>query len=664
MTAGEHFERVAVVYESLRTTDEAPVRAIGQLLPGRPVTGLDIGCGTGRYTRLLRGLLPDGSLLAAADVSAAMLAQLRAASRGHAVGVVPLLAAAEQLPLRTASLDLVTAFNCVHHFDLGRFLAAAARVLQPGGQLFIYTRTPQQNARTIWGRYFPGFTEHEQRLHSQAAIRDAVRRTDGLTMIATQTFQHPRTSTAERLGAQAQGRHYSTFSFYTPQELRAAIATFLARLPGPEVCWVDEHLLVIAGASRHDQAEPDGPASLANQAIKDQALQISAGRASEAPNRRPGGRAQITPIWSAARDRRPYVVTSAERRFADALVASRPPSQDGIRAGGACAIRGCAHRRRWPVRCAHPARSRARGRAPGAPRPTVWRRWACWWTDKLIWRRRDTLAGSGGAPSGRGRQMNVFTVDLANQPGELARLCEAMAGRGINLVLSAIAREDGGTVAFIADDEAGAQEVLDGAGLQYAMRPALTIRMENQPGTGAATFRKLANAGVNADLLLPVRVSDALFFAVICVDDQDKARQAPGAQVIPPGPRPVALAAVPGPGPGQVRGGHHRCHGHSGTARIPDSRRDRLSSRPPGSRQSLTTDRRTAAIANHKAQDRSDLPHAESPNIHARHDGRPAVMTAFISSSSGPHTRRARPCVVTRRIGQVHPGGRVPPLAA
>jgi SAM-dependent methyltransferase len=247
MTAGDHFERVAVVYESLRTTDEAPVRAIGQLLPGRPVTGLDIGCGTGRYTRLLRELLPDGSLLAASDVSAAMLAQLRAASRGHAVGVVPLLAAAEQLPLRTASLDLVTAFNCVHHFDLARFLAAAARVLQPGGQLFIYTRTPQQNARTIWGRYFPGFTEHEQRLYSQAALRDAVRRTDGLKMVAAQTFQHPRTSTAERLGAQAQGRHYSTFSFYTPQELRAATATFLARLPGPEVSWVDEHLLVIAG---------------------------------------------------------------------------------------------------------------------------------------------------------------------------------------------------------------------------------------------------------------------------------------------------------------------------------------------------------------------------------------------------------------------------------
>ena len=166
--------------------------------------------------------------------------------------MVPLVSAAEELPLRTASLDLVTAFNCVHHFDLGRFLTAVARVLQPDGQLFIYTRTPQQNARTIWGRYFPGFTEHEQRLHSEAAFRDAVRRTDGLTVVATQTFRHPRSSTAGRLRAQAEGHHYSTFSLYTPDELRASIATFLARLPGPEVSWVDEHLLVVVGGSRRN----------------------------------------------------------------------------------------------------------------------------------------------------------------------------------------------------------------------------------------------------------------------------------------------------------------------------------------------------------------------------------------------------------------------------
>ncbi|MGO9144461.1 MAG: class I SAM-dependent methyltransferase [Streptosporangiaceae bacterium] len=285
VTVGDHFDRVAAVYESLRTTDEAPVRWIGRLLPDRPVTGLDIGCGTGRYSRLLRGLLPDGSLLVGSDVSAAMLAQLKAGNHGRAV-VVPLVSAAEELPLRIASLDLVTAFNCVHHFDLGRFLTAVARVLQPDGQLFIYTRTPQQNGRTIWGRYFPGFTEHEQRLHSEAAFRDAVRRTDGLTVVATQTFRHPRSSTAQRLRAQAEGHHYSTFSLYTPDELRASIAAFLARLPSPEVSWTDEHLLVVVGGSRRDQAEPDSSSSPASRAITNRPSRSAPGTPVTAPSRR------------------------------------------------------------------------------------------------------------------------------------------------------------------------------------------------------------------------------------------------------------------------------------------------------------------------------------------------------------------------------------------
>ena len=131
--------------------------------------------------------------------------------------------------------------------------------------------------------------------------------------------------------------------------------------------------------------------------------------------------------------------------------------------------------------------------------------------------------------------MSVFTVELRNQPGELARLCEAMAGRRVNLILCATTCGETGTVAFIADDEASAETALADAGIGYARRPALTIRMENQPGAGAATFRKLAGAGVNADLLVPVRVSDDLFFAVICVDDPDKARRALGVQVISEG---------------------------------------------------------------------------------------------------------------------------------
>ena len=251
MTVEEHFELVAAAYDSLRTTDEAPVRRIRELLPDHPVVGLDLGCGTGRYSRLLQPLLADGSLLAASDVSAAMLAELRVAPDGALV--VPLRCSAEELPIRTASLDLVMAFNSVHHFDLPRFLAETARVLRAGGRLVVYTRTPEQNARTIWGRWFPGFTAHEQRLHGEATLSDAVHRTRGLQLVATQCLRHARSSTPERLRAQVEGRHYSTFSLYQPEELRQALAAFLARLPGPQVSWIDEHLLLIAARSRQSR---------------------------------------------------------------------------------------------------------------------------------------------------------------------------------------------------------------------------------------------------------------------------------------------------------------------------------------------------------------------------------------------------------------------------
>jgi hypothetical protein len=128
--------------------------------------------------------------------------------------------------------------------------------------------------------------------------------------------------------------------------------------------------------------------------------------------------------------------------------------------------------------------------------------------------------------------MSAFAVSLEDQPGELARLCEAMASSGVNLLLCATTYSGSGVVAFIADDEASAQEALDAAGLEYLMRPALTVKLENLPGAGAAAFRKLADTGVNVDLLLPVRISDELFFAVICVDDEAAARTALGDQII------------------------------------------------------------------------------------------------------------------------------------
>ena len=67
--------------------------------------------------------------------------------------------------------------------------------------------------------------------------------------------------------------------------------------------------------------------------------------------------------------------------------------------------------------------------------------------------------------------MSAFTAELDNHPGELARLCEAMASSGVNLLLCATTHGGSGVVAFIADDEAAAQAALDSAGIEYLLRP-------------------------------------------------------------------------------------------------------------------------------------------------------------------------------------------------
>jgi len=101
-----------------------------------------------------------------------------------------------------------------------------------------------------------------------------------------------------------------------------------------------------------------------------------------------------------------------------------------------------------------------------------------------------------------------------------------MAARKINMLLCAVSEGDRGTVAFLVDDERAAGTALHDAGFDFLERPAITVRMDHLPGEGAAAFRRLADAGVNLELLLPVQVSKEEFFAVLCVDDVDSARAA------------------------------------------------------------------------------------------------------------------------------------------
>jgi hypothetical protein len=127
--------------------------------------------------------------------------------------------------------------------------------------------------------------------------------------------------------------------------------------------------------------------------------------------------------------------------------------------------------------------------------------------------------------------MKIYTVELKNQPGELAHVCEVLGRGGINIEVSGSTMGDRGTVCFTANDEPAAAAALEGAGIEYAEHPALTVTCADQPGQAAKFARKLANADVNVEWLLPISICQGELELAVCVDDIDAARDALTGQV-------------------------------------------------------------------------------------------------------------------------------------
>ncbi|MFE2288037.1 class I SAM-dependent methyltransferase [Streptomyces sp. NPDC059443] len=109
---------------------EAAAGAVLGLLPPATATLLDLGCGTGIVTTRIASARP-GTRVFGADASYGMAAM--ALSRGVPV----VLGSAARLPVRSGSLDAVTAIWLLHLLRepgaVATVVAEAARVLRPGG---------------------------------------------------------------------------------------------------------------------------------------------------------------------------------------------------------------------------------------------------------------------------------------------------------------------------------------------------------------------------------------------------------------------------------------------------------------------------------------------------------------------------------------------------
>ncbi|MEE9217736.1 MAG: class I SAM-dependent methyltransferase [Acidobacteriota bacterium] len=246
----DHFSRVSGAYNELRTTDPEPIDTIRGRLGGRgPLRGADIGCGGGRYDLLLLRQI-EGLHLICNDVNGAMVEETERYLRSHGIGnFSTLVSDVASLELPEGSLDCILTFNAIHHFDPLLFLSKACRALNSGGQAFIYTRLRSQNARSVWGRFFPGFARVEDRLYELSDVEAWSQAEKDLRLASIDFFRFRRLASLDQLLQRASGRHYSTFSLFAAEEFERSLAGFQERIRKSfvncdRVEWFDENVII------------------------------------------------------------------------------------------------------------------------------------------------------------------------------------------------------------------------------------------------------------------------------------------------------------------------------------------------------------------------------------------------------------------------------------
>ncbi|WP_251329482.1 class I SAM-dependent methyltransferase [Haloplanus pelagicus] len=187
------WDAIATTYARRRDPTGSDAELLGDLrdsLPPAP-TVLDIGCGDGARTL---ANLPAGSI--GLDISRRGLELARETVPGARLVQADMTA----LPVRTDSVDAVTAYHAVFHVPRERHpdvYREFARVLRPGGSVLLTLPSGRfETVRNGWmgGRMFFSSPGRERTL---AALREA-----GFSALRTETVSDPLGSDAEFVTAE------------------------------------------------------------------------------------------------------------------------------------------------------------------------------------------------------------------------------------------------------------------------------------------------------------------------------------------------------------------------------------------------------------------------------------------------------------------------------
>ncbi len=214
------------------------------LPPHRPLAGLDVGSGTGRFTpALARTFGPVTGIEPSVRMREVAQAHSRHPEARYLAG------SAEDLPVPSSSADYALMFLSWHHVqDQPEAIRELARVLRPGGRLLLRANFSDHHPRPWWLAYFPRGYEADaalfQPLHEVIAMFSAA----GWRVVDFSTVAEPSAGTRGEMLDRLRLRTLSFFAQLSPDELEVGFRRLeqaVAEAPDEPAPGVSESLLTL-----------------------------------------------------------------------------------------------------------------------------------------------------------------------------------------------------------------------------------------------------------------------------------------------------------------------------------------------------------------------------------------------------------------------------------
>ena len=122
--------------------------------------------------------------------------------------------------------------------------------------------------------------------------------------------------------------------------------------------------------------------------------------------------------------------------------------------------------------------------------------------------------------------MRDCAIQLTNNPGDLARVADALARRGVNIKALAGLSIDGKAVTrILPDDIVGARSAFEAAKIRFTESEVHVVLLENKAGVLANVTQRLGDAHVNLEAIYVTGIADDLVELAIVSDDPKKAKK-------------------------------------------------------------------------------------------------------------------------------------------